>query len=150
MTMRFMRDESGIPQLTIHRVASVPAGEILDAPLQAALAEWLERGRPTENIGALMQFPDCPVLVLDYRGRVQRRQPDEDATTVTESLVREFLFPDGVCELEQMTPVVYTAEYGIMGTDSTETLLICPFATEAGNIGGVLAMCLSRYLARNH
>ena len=91
-------------------------------------------------------MPDCSVFSISYLGESDEYWPNEPDTLLTETLIREFLFNDGICSLTDDHERLVCMKYKIMAMEGEEHVMICPYLTEAGNISGIVVVCLSKLM----
>jgi len=67
---------------------------------------------------------------------------------MNEILIREFLYRDGICSLTDERVWLYHMKFRLMAMDGDEYLLVCPYLTDAGNISGILVVCVTKMIQR--
>jgi len=72
--------------------------------------------------------------------------PNESENDVVETLVREFLYRDGICSLTEERVHLIHMKYNIIALAGDEFVLVCPYLTEAGNISGIVVVCVTKML----
>jgi len=108
-----------------------------------ALEIW--RGRPDhQSSGAeLLHIENCMLFSITYEGEAGEYWPDEAMTDITETLVREFLYRDGICSLTDERVRLIRMKYNVMASEGDEYVLVCPYLTAAGNISGIVVVCVN-------
>ncbi len=109
-----------------------------------ALMAWRNRSDPRSSGAEFLQLPDCSVFSITYEGKAGEYWPNEPENEMTETLVREFLYKDGICSLTDEEVRLICMKYQIMALDGDEHVLICPYLTEAGNISGIVVVCVTK------
>ena len=121
-------DQSGIP-------------EMFDV-----LASWRNRPDHLASGAELFRMPDCPIFSITYEGKAEEYWPDESENDIIETLVREFLYRDGICSLTDERVRLIHMKYNIMALSGDEYVLVCPYLTEAGNISGIVVVCVTKMM----
>lgn len=119
---------------------------LCDKEAMQALMAWQSRKPVTEPSPMPLQLERALSFTITYDGKAGNYWPDESANEIGEGLVRDFLFREGVCALSDLHPRLYAARYKAQAVSGTEYLLVCPYPTSTGNIGGVLVVCVNKYL----
>ena len=83
---------------------------------------------------------------ITYEGEAGEYWPDESMTDITETLVREFLYRDGICSLTDERVRLIRMKYNVMASEGDEYVLVCPYVTAAGNISGIVVVCVNMML----
>ena len=119
---------------------------LCDEEIMAALARWQSRDQPVLPDAEHFQLEQTRCFTISYDGKAGHYWPNEDANLLGESLVRDFLFHDGICTLDVLQPRLFVAKYKVEAILDTEYLLVCPYPTDDGNIAGVVVVCVNRHL----
>lgn len=114
----------------------------------AALSRWRERAPRSEPHPELFRLNDTRSFVISYAGKTDDYWPDQPSNVIGETIIREFLFSTGICDLDDLAPRLYVAKYKVQAMIDTEYLLVCPYPTEAENIGGLLVVCVNEHLRK--
>ena len=109
-----------------------------------ALMAWRNRSDPQSSGAELLRVHDCSVFSINYEGNAGEYWPDESENEMTETLVRQFLYRDGICSLTDDEVRLICMKYQVMALDGDEHVLICPYLTEAGNISGIVVVCVTK------
>ena len=117
--------------------------EVIDA-----LATWRARPNHQSSGADLLHVENCAVFSITYEGRAGEYWPDESMTDISETLVREFLYRDGICSISDERVRLIHMEYNVMASDGDEYLLVCPYLTAAGNISGIVVACVTMMINR--
>ncbi len=112
--------------------------EVLDA-----LLAW--RDRPDHLLPGvdLFHIDNCTVFCMTYEGKAGEYWPDEAMNDVSETLVREFLYRGGICSLTDERVRLVHMKYNVMASEGDEYVLVCPYLTAAGNISGIVVVCVT-------
>ncbi|MEO1201972.1 MAG: hypothetical protein AAFX10_04640 [Pseudomonadota bacterium] len=133
-------------ELVFQGVEEKPPAALDDDAVLAALAKWQSRADATAPSPEAFHLEGARCFTISYQGEAGNYWPDEAENVLIESLAREFLFKDGICALDDLEPRLYIARYKVQALTDTEYLLACPYPTEAGNIAGVVVVCVKHYL----
>ncbi len=85
---------------------------------------------------------------ITYEGKSRDYWPNESENDISEILIREFLYHDGICSLSDERIRLFHARYSIMALTGDEYLLVCPYLTEAGNISGIVVVTVTKIIRR--
>lgn len=113
------------------------------------LATWHNRSNHQASGAELFRMPDCPIFSVSYEGKAGEYWPNESENDIIETLVREFLYRDGICSLSDERIRLIHMKYNIMALSGDEYVLICPYLTTAGNISGIVVVCVTKMM-RQH
>jgi hypothetical protein len=111
-----------------------------------AMAAWQQRADQHSSGAELFRWRHCPVFSITYEGNAGEYWPNEKDTDIVETLVREFLYHDGICSLSDDRVRLIHMKYNIMALAGDEFVMVCPYLTEAGNISGILVVCVTKIL----
>ncbi len=111
-----------------------------------ALMAWRNRSDPRSSGAEVLQVPDCSVFSITYEGQAGEYWPNEHENEMTETLIREFLYRDGICSLTDEQVRLICMKYRIMALEGDEHVLICPYLTEAGNISGIVVVGVTKMI----
>jgi len=111
-----------------------------------ALAAWRARADHQTSGAELLHIENCMLFSITYEGEAGEYWPDESMTDITETLVREFLYRDGICSLTDERVRLIRMKYNVMASEGDEYVLVCPYVTAAGNISGIVVVCVNMML----
>jgi hypothetical protein len=110
------------------------------------LATWRDRPDHQSSGAELFRWEHCPAFSISYEGKAGEYWRDESENDIIETLVREFLYRDGICSLTDERVRLIHMKYNIMALSGDEYVLVCPYLTEAGNISGILVVCVTKIM----
>jgi hypothetical protein len=110
------------------------------------LATWRDRADHHTSGAECFRMPDCPIFSITYEGKAKDYWPNESENDIVETLVREFLYRDGICSLTEERVHLIHMKYNIIALAGDEFVLVCPYLTEAGNISGIVVVCVTKML----
>ena len=143
---QFSDDTHHITELIFQGVTQHMPEELCNASVLQALQRWQQRDDKTRPEPDMFRLDQTRSFTISYLGETDAYWPDEDGNFVGESLVREFLFEDGICNLDSLSPRLYIATYKVLAMMDVEYLLVCPYPTESGNIAGLIVICVNQHV----
>lgn len=143
MQADFANRGNDIPEMVFQGARQLDVDETLTDEFRSKLTAWRDRDDPTDP--GLKAFSEDGVLAfaISYEGESQGYWPDEDSNAVPETLVRTFLFNNGICNVDTDDVRLYRAGYKVEALEDDEYLLVCPYPTASGNIAGVAVVCVN-------
>ena len=87
---------------------------------------------------------DCALFSISYEGVARDHWPSESENDISETLIRAFLYHDGICALTDERVRLFHARYTIVALTGDKYLLVCPCLTEAGNISGIVVVSVTK------
>ena len=140
---KFTDPDHSMPEAVYQGSATLDLQATCDDEVLEALERWRSRPKPSEPSDDVFHLDRCRVFTITYDGRAAGYWPDEAGNLIGESLLRDFLFRNGICEIDEPEPRLYAVHYRVIAMDGTEYLLVCPYLTAAGNIGGLVVTCVN-------
>ena len=111
-----------------------------------ALTAWHDRAEQHSSGAEMFRWKHCPAFSITYEGSAGEYWPNEKDNDIVETLIRDFLYREGICSLKDDHVRLIHMKYNIMALAGDEYVLVCPYLTEAGNIGGITVVCVTRAL----
>jgi len=123
--------------LILHSAEEIEPERACKQEVVDAIAAW--RSRPDHKLPGLdmLRLERCPHFSISYDGEAKDYWPDEMQNDISETLVRGFLFHDGICKLTDERVHLLHCRYSMMAISDSDCLLVCPYLTERGNISGI-------------
>lgn len=146
--MRFTDETHSVADVVFQGADDCDISETCTDELLSILDSWVSRPDDSDTGINLFRLPDMQGFSITYDGRVTEYWPDEATNLLDETLIRDFLFSDGICVLSAQTPILYRVKYKLEALEDLEYLLVCPYLTTAGNIGGIVVVCVDRHVVR--
>ncbi len=115
--------------------------EMLDA-----VETWRNRADHQLSGAEVFRWAHCPVFSITYEGKAAEYWPDEKQNDIIETLVREFLYRDGICSLTDESVHLIHMKYNIIALAGDEYVLVCPYLTEAGHISGIVVVSVTKIM----
>ncbi len=141
--MDFSDNKHNLAELAFHGATEVAPEQICTKDVIQALATWSHR--PNHQLsGSDQLLDDCALFSINYEGKARDYWPNESENDISETLIREFLYRDGICTLSDERVRLFHARYTIMALTGDEYLLVCPYQTAAGNISGIVVVTVTK------
>ena len=117
--------------------------------LVGALAVW--NRRPNHELPGLelLHLDGYPHFLMSLDGEATDYWPNESQNDISETLIREHLYHDGVCTLTNDRARLYQLKYKLLSIIGADCLLVCPYLTHAGSISGILVVLVTQDIIRN-
>jgi len=142
--MKFSDNKHYPHALIFHGAAEVDARQACKQEVIDALETWNKRESGDSPGLELLRVEACPQFSISYDGKASDYWPEESQNDISETLVREFLFRNGICELEENRAHLFHVRYTFISMIGEDCLLICPYSTSAGNIAGVVVVTVTK------
>ncbi len=144
--MDFSDNKHNLAELAFHGATEVAPEQICTKDVIQALATWSHRPNRQLSGSDLLRLDDCTVFSIDYEGKAEDYWPNESENDISETLIRQFLYDDGICTLSDERVRLFHARYTIMALTGDEYLLICPYLTASGNISGIVVVTITKMI----
>ena len=144
--MDFSDDQHSFAELVFQGATEIGSMQQIGEKANDALMAWRQRSDLNSSGAELLQMSDCAVFSITYEGEASNYWPSESENELTEILIREFLYSDGICSLSDSRVRLICMKYQIMAMDGNEYVLICPYLTEAGNTSGIVIVCATKMM----
>ncbi len=142
--MDFSDNKHNLAELAFHGATEVAPEQICTKDVIQALATWSHRPNHQSSGSDLLRLDDCAIFSIDYEGKARDYWPNESENDISETLVREFLYHEGICTLSDERVRLFHVRYTIMALTGDEYLLVCPYLTAAGNISGIVVVTVTK------
>ncbi len=146
--MDFSDNKHNLADLVFHGATEVDPEQTCTKDAVQALTTWSHRPNHQSSGSELLRLHDCALFSIDYEGKARDYWPDESENDISETLIREFLYHDGICTLSDERVRLFRASYTIIALDGDEYLLVCPYLTAAGNISGIVVVTVTKMIRR--
>ena len=114
-----------------------------------ALATWRRRDDQARLEIDRLSLDETMGFAISYDGRSSNHWPDIASNQLGETLVRGFLFENGICSVSDMAPRLFRVAYHVIAIQDNEYLLVAPFPAESGGVGGLVVVCVNRVIVKN-
>jgi len=144
--MDFSDNKHNLAELAFHGATEVAPEQVCTKEVIQALATWSHRPNHRLSGSDLLRIDDCAVFSIDYEGKARDYWPNESENDISETLVREFLYHEGICTLSDERVRLFHVRYTIIALTGDEYLLVCPYLTAAGNISGIVVITITKMI----
>ncbi len=144
--MDFSDNKRSVAELAFQGATEVDIQQTCTTDITEALATWSHRSNHQLSGSDLLRLDDCTLFSITYEGKSRDYWPNESENDISEILIREFLYHDGICALSDERIRLFHARYTIMALTGDEYLLVCPYLTEAGNISGIVVVTVTKMI----
>jgi len=144
--MDFSDNKHSVAELAFHGALEVEAEQTFTKDVIQALATWSHRRNRQLSGSDLLRLDGCTLFSINYEGKARDYWPNESENDISETLIREFLYRDGICSLSDERIRLFCARYKIMALTGDEYLLVCPYLTEAANISGIVVVTVTKMI----
>ena len=142
--MDFSDNKHNAAEFAFHGATEVDIQQTCTMDISEALATWSHRPNH-QSLGLdLLRRDDYALFSITYEGKSRDYWPNESENDISEILIREFLYHDGICALSDDKVRLFHARYSIMALTGDDYLLVCPYLTEAGNISGIVVVTVTK------
>jgi hypothetical protein len=139
------RDHS-VSELIFQGATEMSPDDLDDPELRGALEAWRRRDPLTAAGDTHFRLERCKCFTISHHAESGDYWPDEESNVLAESLVRDFLYGEGICSIDDLKVRLFRIDYQMMAMDDSEYLLVCPYADESGRIAGLLVVCADQYI----
>ncbi len=144
--MDFSDNKHNLAELAFHGATEVAPEQVCTKEVIQALATWSHRPNHQLSGSDLLRLDECAIFSIDYEGKTRDYWPNESENDISETLVREFLYHEGICTLSDERVRLFHVRYTIMALTGDEYLLVCPYLTAAGNISGIVVVTVTKMI----
>ncbi len=144
--MDFSDNKHSLAELVFQGAIEVDCEKTFTKDVIQALATWSHRRNRQLSGSDLLRLDGCTLFSINYEGKARDYWPNEPENDISETLIREFLYRDGICSLSDERIRLFCARYKIMALTGDEYLLVCPYLTEAANISGIVVVTVTKMI----
>ena len=144
--MDFSDNKHSVAELAVHGAIEVDIQQTCTTDIAEALATWSRRPNRQLSGSELLRLDGCTLFSINYEGKARDYWPNESENDISEILIREFLYHDGICTLSDERIRLFNVRYTIMALTGDEYLLVCPYLTAAGNISGIVVVSVKKMI----
>ncbi len=142
--MDFSDNKHDLAELAFHGATEVAPERICTKDVIQALETWSHRPDHHLSGSDLLRLGDCALFSINYEGKARDYWPNESENDISETLIREFLYHEGICALSDERVRLFHVRYTIMALNGDEYLLVCPYLTATGNISGIVVVTVTK------
>ena len=144
--MDFSDNKHDLAELAFNGATEVAPEQICTKDVIQALATWSHRRNHQLPGSDLLRLDDCALFSINYKGKCRDYWPDESENDISETLIREFLYHEGICTLSDERARLFHVRYTIMALQGDEYLLVCPYLTATGKISGIVVVTVTKMI----
>ncbi len=144
--MNFSDNKHNLAELAFHGATEVAPEQTCTKDVIQALATWSHRRNHHLPGSDLLRLDDCALFSIDHKGKCRDYWPNETENDISETLIREFLYHEGICTLSDERARLFHVRYTIMALQGDEYLLVCPYLTATGNISGIVVVTVTKMI----
>ena len=144
--MDFSDNKHNLAELAFNGATELAPEQVCTKNIIQALATWSHRSNHQVSGSDLLRLDDCAVFSINYEGKARDYWPNESENDISETLIREFLYDQGICTLSDERVRLFHVRYTIMALTGDEYLLVCPYLTVAGNISGIVVVTVTKMI----
>ena len=144
--MNFSDDKHNLAEFSFKGATEVDPEQICTKDVIEALATWSHRSNHQSSGSDLLRLDDCAFFSINYEGKSRDYWPNESENDISETLIREFLYHEGICTLSDERARLFHVRYTIMALQGDEYLLVCPYLTATGNISGIVVVTVTKMI----
>ncbi len=144
--MDFSDNKHSLAELVFQGAIEVDCEKTFTKDVIQALATWSHRRNRQLSGSDLLRLDGCTLFSINYEGKARDYWPNESENDISETLIREFLYRDGIYSLSDERIRLFCARYKIMALTGDEYLLVCPYLTEAANISGIVVVTVTKMI----
>ncbi len=144
--MDFSDKKHNVAELAFHGATELDIQQTCTTDITEALATWSHRPNRQLSGPELLRLDGCTLFSIDYEGKTRDYWPNESENDISETLIREFLYHEGICTLSDERVRLFHVRYTIMALTGDEYLLVCPYLMAAGNISGIVVVTVTKMI----
>lgn len=135
------------PLVSFRGAVSLKPHAVCDAEINCILEDWNARRSATHASLELFHGLGDACMLVDADSRPACYLPDAQSNTLSETLIREFLFPDGLRLLSPSPAFVLRVQYSLIALDGFWHLLVCPIPDPGTDIpAGAIVVHVDRHM----
>ena len=144
--MDFSDKKHDAAELAFHGATEVDIQQTCTKDVIQALATWSHRPNHQSSGSDLLRLDGCALFSINYEGKARDYWPNESENDISETLIREFVYHEGICTLSDERVRFFHARYTIMALTGDEYLLVYPYLTATGNISGIVVVTVTKVI----
>ena len=142
----FSDNKHTVAELAFQGATEMDVEESCTPEMLDVLATWRDREDHQASGVEMFSMDHYTAFSITYEGKAGDYWPNEPANDIVETLVRDFYYRDGICSISDERVRMVRLKYNIMALAGDEFVLVCPYLTEAGNIAGILVVCVTKLM----
>ena len=142
--MNFSDEQHSPVGFIFHGATELDPEHACTADVIDALTAWDRRSNHESPGLELLQLDGCPRFLISHDGQAKSYWPSPSKNDISETLIREFLYHDGICQLADERVHLFHVKYRTMSMINADCLLVCPYLTASGNISGIVVILVNK------
>ena len=142
----FSDNKHGVAELAFQGAEEMDLDQSSTPEMLEALVTWRHRANHQASGAEIFRTEHCTAFSISYEGDAGEYWPNESANDIVETLIRDFFYKGGICNISDERVRLVHMKYNIMALAGDEYVLVCPHLTAAGNIGGILVVCVTKLM----
>ena len=130
--------------IIFHGATELEPEQACTADVIDALAVWDQRSNRESPGLELLQLDGCPHFLISHDGEAKDYWPSRSENDISETLIREFLYHEGICQLSDDRAHLFHVKYRMMSMVDADCLLVCPYLSASGNISGIVVVVVTK------
>ena len=144
--MDFSDNKHSVAELAFQGATEIDIQQTCTTDITEALATWSQRPNHQLSGSELLRVDSCTLFSINYESKATDYWPNESENDISETLIREFLYHDGICSISDERIRLFHARYTVMALTGDEYLLVCPYLTAAGNVSGIVVVTVTKMI----
>jgi hypothetical protein len=144
--MDFSDSKHRMVEVSIHHTTELDVEETCRPEILERVDQWRARPDHSESGASMLRDDSCTSFSISYEGKSGDYWPTESKNDISESLVRDFLYHDGICSLTDERVRLFRLQYRVIAIDGDDHLLVCPYITKEKNISGIVVVSVNKVL----
>ena len=144
--MDFSDNKHSLAELVFQGAIEVDCEKTFTKDVIQALATWSHRRNRQLSGSDLLRLDGCTLFSINYEGKARDYWLNESENNISETLIREFVYHEGICTLSDERVRFFHTRYTIMALTGDEYLLVCPYLTATGNISGIVVVTVTKVI----
>lgn len=121
--MDFSDKKHDAAELAFHGATEVDIQQTCTKDVIQALATWSHRPNHQSSGSDLLRLDGCALFSINYEGKARDYWPNESENDISETLIREFVYHEGICTLSDERVQFFHARYTTMARATAAIIL---------------------------
>jgi hypothetical protein len=123
--MNFSDSQHALAGFVCQSTEEIDPSQACSQDLTDAVAAWSRRPNHELPGLGLLQLDGCPHFLMSHDGKATDYWPNESQNDISEILIREFLYHDGIYELTNDRARLFNVKYKLLSITDADFLLVC-------------------------
>ena len=130
--------------IIFHGATELEPEQAFTADVIDALAAWDQRSNHESPGLDLLQLDGCPRFLISHDCQAKDYWPSRSENDISETLIREFLYDEGICQLSDDRAHLFHVKYRMMSMVDADCLLVCPYLSASGKVSGIVVVLVTK------